>query len=88
MRPYKGCTRVPTTSAVFESLKSNDPPLVPFGSFSDPCGYFGKPKMYTAWGFEDADYPIIETESSWDSVDGSQENLTCEYRLLCPRKQD
>ena len=85
---YENCIRVPTSRDVFETLKSSEPPLIPFGSFSDPDGYYGRPKMYTAWGFEDADYPIIETESQWDNVEGRQENLTVEYRLLCPKKQD
>ena len=73
---------------MFDALRLNEPPIVPFGSGSDLDGYYGRPSSYTAWGFMNADYPIIEVESRWDNVEGSRENMKCEYRLLCPKKQD
>lgn len=85
---YENCVKVPTTRAVFEALKENKPAIVPFGSGSDLDGYYGRPSSYTAWGFQDADYPIIEVESRWDNVDGIRVNNRIEYRLLCPKKQD
>lgn len=83
--------RTVTTSAeVFAVIMArHHHELKVFSSYSAPDGdQFGnseKGKMFTSYGFEDADYPILEAETTWGiSWSGKRENETHRYWLCIP----
>lgn len=70
--------------------------LVPFSTFSDPDGtMFGgsgqNGRMETAYGFQGADFPIMEAVTTWD-IDRSEPykrlNEKHRYWLCLPRKSE
>jgi len=69
MSDYK---KVETTGAVWDAIMAaHRSQLTVFSSFSDPSGtMFGgggqRGRMETAYGFNDADYPLIEAKTTWD----------------------
>ena len=67
MKDYK---RTPTTKEVFVEVTIAHPDLIVFGSYSAPCGdWYGdstKGRMFASFGFTGCDYPVIETETTWD----------------------
>lgn len=71
--------RVPTSAEVFSVIRARHPELRVFGSYSAPEGdEFGDPskgKMFTSFGFDRCDFPIIEAETTWDIVLHSSERL-------------
>jgi hypothetical protein len=67
--------RIPTTEEVWIAIrKAHGPELRVFSSFSDPEGMYNghtRGEMVTAYGFDCADYPIMEARTTWD-IDRSQ----------------
>ena len=67
MRDYK---RVPTSPEVWAVIRARHPELRVFGSYSapngDPGGDCDRGKMFTSYGFEQGDYPVIEAQTTWD----------------------
>lgn len=43
-------------------------PLVPVGSLTDLAGEFGRPLVYTEWGFKDTEQPVMR-EYRWPKQD-------------------
>lgn len=91
MSDYK---RVPTSAEVWAVIKARHPELRVFGSYSAPDGdYFGDPskgKMFTSYGFEHSDYPVMEAETTWDINEekkGERNNAQYEYWLCLPIKE-
>ena len=62
--------RAPTTKEVWAVIHASHPDLKVFGSYSAPDGdRFGNPsqgKMFTSYGLDGGDYPLIEAETTWD----------------------
>lgn len=92
MSDYK---RVKTTSAVFVAIRLAHTDMVVFGSYSAPDGdQFGDPskgRMFTSFGFENSDYPVIEAETTWDicaEEPYKRNNETHEYWLCLPIRDD
>ena len=61
---------IPTTAAVYTAILSQHAAdLVPFVTISQPDGNpYGDPeqaRMYTEWGFKNADYPTIALDNTW-----------------------
>ncbi len=61
---------IPTTAEVYMAIFSQHAAdLVPFGTISQPDGNpHGDPeqsRMYTEWGFKNADYPTIALDNTW-----------------------
>lgn len=67
MSDYK---RVQTSAEVWAVIRARHPELIVFGSYSAPDGdHFGDPskgKMFTSYGFEHSDCPVIEAQTTWD----------------------
>ena len=92
MRSYY--RRVPTTRVVWAVLHAVHLDLSVFGSYSAPDGdQFGNPnkgKMFTSYGFKGEDYPLIETETTWDITSRDpckRENEQTLFWLCCPIKE-
>ena len=66
----EGCKKVTTTREVYAVIHASHPTLEVFSTYSAPDGdSFGNPDkcvMMTEFGFEDCDYPIIGTKTTWD----------------------
>lgn len=65
---YKTIPTSPEVWAVIKAKHHKD--LVVFSSFSNPNGDFngnltGIGEMFTAYGFKDADYPLMEVKTTW-----------------------
>ncbi len=67
MSDYK---RVPTSAEVWAVIRARHPEMRVFGSYSAPDGGLvgdpSKGKMFTSYGFEHGDYPVIEAQTTWD----------------------
>jgi hypothetical protein len=96
MTDYK---RTPTSAEVWAVIRARHPELKVFGSYSAPDGdHFGDPskgKMFTSYGFDGADFPIMEAQTTWDiDMDAPPEkrfkrlNERHEYWLCLPLKED
>lgn len=87
--------RVTTAAEVWKAIRSSHPELQVFGSYSAPDGDFysdpSKGKMFTSYGFEQGDYPVMEAETTWD-IDREQPykriNEEHKYWLCLPIKCD
>ncbi|MBK7352179.1 MAG: hypothetical protein IPI92_20180 [Gemmatimonadetes bacterium] len=82
---------VETSAEVWAVIRARHPELRVFGSYSYPSGdEFGDPskgKMFTSYGFAQADYPLMEAETTWDielSRPGFRRNEVHQYWLCCP----
>lgn len=87
--------RVPTSAEVWEAIRARHPELRVFGSYSAPDGDgFGDPSkgvMFTSYGFDHGDYPVIEARTTWDvDHDAPQKraNERHEYWLCLPKRED
>lgn len=87
--------KVTTSAEVWAVIKAkHGKDLVVFSSFSDPDGTFcggsgGTGRMETAYGFVNADYPIMEAKTTWEiSLDQPHKriNEAHEYWLCLPIK--
>ena len=88
--------RIPTSPEVWAVIRArHHADLHVFSSYSAPNGdQFGDPSkgvMFTAWGFADADYPIMEAETTWDIDADKPHNRLNEkhkYWLCLPKKDE
>lgn len=78
-----------------EKLLQRHQEMIAFGSYSAPEGdLLGDPrkgKMFTSYGFEGGDYPIIAVQTTWDIDHDSphkRENEQHEYWLCLPNRKD
>lgn len=80
MSDYK---RVSTSAEVWAVIRARHPEMVVFGSYSAPNGdEFGDPtqaKMFTSYGFESGDFPVIEAQTTWEV---SSENPESKYKRI------
>ena len=82
---------VETSAEVWAVIWARHPELRVFSSYSTPDGdQFGDPskgKMVTSYGFNQADFPLIEAETTWD-IEGDplhrRKNEKHRYWLCCP----
>ena len=87
--------RVPTSAEVWAVIRARHPEMCVFGSYSAPDGdHFSNPnkgKMFTSYGFEHGDFPVIEAQTTWD-IDPEEPykraNEQHEYWLCLPKKED
>jgi alpha-L-fucosidase len=87
-----GYKRVRTSAEVWAVIRARHPEMVVFGSYSAPNGdHHGDPtkaKMFTSYGFEGCDYPVMEAESTWDIGEGyKRNNEKHEYWLCLPMRE-
>lgn len=87
--------KVPTTAEVWVAIRSQHPEMRVFGSYSAPCGdEFGdqtEGKIFTSYGFEQGDFPVIETQVTWDidpESPNKPNNERHEYWLCLPILRD
>lgn len=92
MSDYK---RVQTSAEVWAVIRARHPEMRVFWSYSAPDGdHFGnqsKGKMFTSYGFEHGDYPVIEAQTTWDidpETPYKRANEQHEYWLCLPKKED
>lgn len=92
MRDYK---RVPTSAEVWAVIRARHPEMRVFGSYSAPDGdHFGdlsKGKMFTSYGFEQGDFPVIEAQTTWDidkETPLKRVNERHEYWLCLPNREN
>jgi hypothetical protein len=92
MNDYK---RISTSVEVWSVIKARHPEMVVFGSYSAPDGdEFGdssKGKMFTSYGFESGDFPVIEAQTTWDITPEKpykRENQKHEYWICLPKKDE
>lgn len=84
--------KVKTSAEVWAVIRARHPDMRVFGSYSAPDGdQFGNPskgKMFTSYGFDGGDYPVIEALTVWDIDRESYErkNEIHEYWLCVPKK--
>ena len=90
-----GYKRVKTSAEVWAVIRARHPEMKVFGGYSAPDGdQFGDPskgKMFTSYGFDKGDYPVIEAETTWDiDLDKIHNRLNeqHEYWLVLPNKND
>ena len=61
---------IKTSHEVWAVIRAAHPELVVFASFSDPSGYIcgggSRATMETAYGFKNADFPIIRAVTTWE----------------------
>lgn len=85
---------VETSAEVWAVIRARHPELRVFGSYSAPSGdEYGDPskgKMLTSYGFAQADYPLMEAETTWD-IELSRQILfkmkaAYKYWFCCPVK--
>ncbi|UOF76766.1 hypothetical protein [Caudoviricetes sp.] len=87
-------TRVQTSQEVFAVIRACHPEMLVFGSFSapegDPFGDPGKGRMFSSYGFDGGDCPVIEIQTTWDITDtnNKRQNETHEYWLCIPKRED
>jgi hypothetical protein len=87
--------RVPTSAEVWAVMRARHPEMRVFESYSAPDGdQFGDPgkgKMFTSYGFENGDYPVIAAQTTWD-IDTEQKhkrvNEHHEYWICLPKRDD
>ena len=87
--------RVTTSVEVWAVIRARHPEMQIFGSYSAPEGdHAGNPdigKMFTSYGFEHGDYPVMEAQTTWD-IDHEtlhkRKNEQHKYWLCVPKKQD
>lgn len=88
--------RTPTSHEVWAVIKArHHDQLKVFGSYSAPDGeLYGNPdegRMETSYGFEGADYPLMEAKTTW-SIDREQPHKRIdeihEYWLCIPVKDE
>lgn len=88
--------KMPTSREVWAVIRARHNDMVVFGSFSDPNGdQFGgggtQGKMFSSFGFKNADYPLIEAETTWD-IDPEnphrRQNEKHQYWLCLPKKEE
>lgn len=92
MTEYK---RVPTSAEVWAVIRARHPEMKVFGSFSapegDPYGDPSKGRMFTSYGFEGNDYPVIEAQTTWD-IDHENKHMRVnqhhEYWLCLPIREE
>ena len=62
--------KIKTTPEVWAVIRASHPEMIVFSSYSAPDGdRFGNPSkgvMATDYGFENADYPTLSAETTWD----------------------
>ncbi len=86
MKEYK---TIPTTVVVWYAIHKSHPELKVFESYSATDGdYFGnhsQGKMFTSFGFDSCEYPIISAQKTWDIDSNDPSNrLNEKYQyLLC-----
>ena len=87
--------RVVTSAEVFAVIRARHTSMKVFGGYSAPDGdWSGDPnkgKMFTSYGFERGDYPVIEIQTTWDIDHEHPEkrfNERHEYWLCLPVKED
>lgn len=92
MSDYK---RVPTSAEVWAVIRARHPEMRVFGSYSAPDGdQFGDPskgKMFTSYGFEHGDFPVMEAQTTWDidpEAPHKRPNERHEYWLCLPVRED
>ena len=82
----------PTKPEVWTAIKLAHPELVVFGSYSAPDGEHGSDRgvMFTSYGFNNCDFPIMEARTEWDidrSDPATRINEQHKYWLCCPRSE-
>jgi len=87
--------RVPTSAEVWAVIRARHPEMRAFGSYSAPDGdQFGDPskgKMFTSYGFEHGDFPVMEAQTTWDidpEAMHNRKNERHEYWLCLPVRED
>ena len=91
MSDYK---RVPTSQQVWAAIRARHPDLRVFGSYSAPDGDNGdtsKGRMFTSYGLDPGDYPVIEAQTTWDidpEAMHKRRNEQHEYWLCLPVRED
>ena len=92
MSDYK---RVPTSAEVWAVIRARHPEMRVFGSYSAPDGdQFGDPskgKMFTSYGFEHGDFPVMDVQTTWDidpNAPHKRPNERHEYWLCLPVRED
>ena len=86
--------KIPTTREVWAAVMAAHPDMVVFSSYSAPGGdqfNVSNGRMFTSYGFNGNDYPIIEAETTWeiDPVNSANRiNETHEYWLCSAREDD
>jgi DNA gyrase subunit A len=82
MSDYK---RVPTSAEVWAVIRARHPEMRVFGSYSAPDGdQFGDPskgKMFTSYGFEHGDFPVMEAQTTWEIEPEAQAALMKKFKL-------
>lgn len=91
--------RVPTTYEVYRQILDEHAKdkhegareLSVFSSCTDHVGEFGRPHIFTSWGFSGADYPLVEARSTWDSYEqylNDMQSGKFEYWLICVKDDE
>jgi len=87
--------RIKTSVEVWRAIKAAHPDLVVVSTFSAPDGDpYGNPsegRMFTEYGFQKADCPLMGADTRWD-IDRdnplNRNNLREEFWLCTPEKDD
>lgn len=85
-----------TTREVYSTIYTTHArSLVPFVTIShpngDPFGNLDQARMYTEWGFRDADYPIMASNETWEidrALPNQRNEWDCTYWLCVPEKEE
>jgi hypothetical protein len=92
MSDYK---RASTSAEVWAVIRARHPEMRVFSTYSAPDGdQFGDPnkgKMFTSYGFEHGDYPVIEAQTTWDIDPVTRRkrvNERHEYWLCLPERDE
>lgn len=92
MSDYK---RVATSAEVWAVIRARHPEMVVFRSYSAPDGdRFGDPskgKMFTSYGFQRGECPVMEAQTTWDidqDAPHKRTNEQHEYWLCVPICED
>jgi hypothetical protein len=87
--------RVATSAEVWAVIRARHPEMKVFGSYSASDGdQFGDPtkgKMFTSFGFDQSDYPVMEAQTTWDidkECSYKRNNEKHEYWLCLPRREE
>lgn len=87
MKNYK---RVLTSAEVWAVIRARHPEMCVFSSYSEPSSENGG-CMFTSYGFNQGDYPVIEAQTTWDTDQESPHkriNERHEYWLCIPLCED
>ena len=87
---------IPTTADVYMAvMRQHALDMVPFGTISQPTGNphgdTEQARMYTEWGFKNADYPTIVHDETWriDSENpGVRSDNKSAYYICLARRRD